>query len=315
MTTVEWAGTMRERVSTVFLGSESVIDTILASILCQGHVLIEDVPGTGKTLLAAAVAAALGGSFRQIQCTPDLLPADVLGVSVLDRSTGEFVFREGPVVANVVLADEINRATPRTQSAFLEAMAEGQVTVEGKSRKLPRPYFMIATESPLFTEGTFPLPEVQKDRFFASVSLGYPDRDTELEIMSTSSAIMDRLHELSPAAEPALVPEFAAAVSRVHVSNSVRAYILDLIDRTRNESRLRVGVSPRGSLALYKGAQAIATIRNRSFVTPDDVQEIARPVLRNRLLVHADHEARAVTAESILADIMDAVPSPPTDAT
>ena len=307
----EWAQRIRDNVRTVFFGSEDTIDKLLVALLCRGHVLIEDVPGVGKTVLARAMSATIGGEFRQIQCTPDLLPADVLGVSVFNPQTSDFDFRPGPVITNTLLVDEISRATPRTQSALLEAMAEGQVSVEGRTTVLPDPFFMIATESPVESEGTFPLPEVQKDRFFLSLSIGYPELSDEREVMKSRKTKADPISEMKTVTEPEEVKKMQEAVFGIHVSEPLRAYILQLVRVTREDDRLMIGVSPRGSLALYKGSQALAAIRGRDYVTPEDVQDIMVSVLRKRILLKSEQSSRGLTEDEVIEDIKTKATVPP----
>jgi len=307
----EWAEAFTTSVRSAFQGKAETVELIMVALLCRGHVLIEDVPGVGKTVLAHAVAASIGGKYSQLQCTPDLLPADVLGVSVYNQSTSTFEFREGPVMTNVLLVDEISRATPRTQSALLEAMAEGQVSVEGRSVPLPDPFLLIATESPVESEGTFPLPEVQKDRFCLSLHLGYPTRDAELAIMVQQRSIESPLRRITPVIELSQLVEMQRLILGVHVSPLLRAYILSLVTATRADVRLALGVSPRGSLALYKGAQALASIRGRSYVVPEDVRDIAVPVLRKRMILKEDGAARGITEEGIVQELLDRIAVPP----
>ena len=253
-----------DAVEGVIFGKREVIEKILVAILCRGHVLIEDVPGVGKTVLARAVAKTLGGDFKQIQCTPDLLPSDVLGVSIYNPKTGEFNFKQGPVITNILLVDEINRATPRTQSALLEAMAEGQVSVEGKSIVLPNPFFLMATQSPMESEGTFPLPEVQKDRFFLSLTVGYPDRESEIRVVVNQRNDETPLEKLTAITDVETVVSMQEKVLAIHVEEGIKDYILNIVKLTRTDNRLMLGVSPRGSLALFKGSQALAALRGRS---------------------------------------------------
>ncbi len=307
----EWSHRIKNNVREVFFGNDEAVDKILVALLCRGHVLIEDVPGVGKTVLARAVSACMGGEFRQIQCTPDLLPADVLGVSVFSPKTNDFVFRPGPVVTNVLLVDEISRATPRTQSALLEAMAEGQVSVEGRTTVLPDPFFLIATESPVDSEGTFPLPEVQKDRFFLSLSIGYPEVDAEREVMKSRKRKGDPVDTLSPVTDLDETKEMQQELFSVHVAEQLRSYILQLVRFTRTDERLLIGVSPRGSLALYKGAQAMAALQGRTFVVPEDVQQIIVPVLRKRVLLKSEHAAKGVTEDDVIGDILTKAVVPP----
>ena len=311
MTVAQWAGRVTDAVRSAFFGKDEVTEKVLVALLCRGHVLIEDVPGVGKTVLARAVANTVGGMFKQVQCTPDLLPADVLGVSIYNPQSGEFVFREGPVMTNVLLVDEINRATPRTQSALLEAMAEGQVSVEGTSRPLPDPFFLVATESPGDAEGTFPLPEVQKDRFFMTVSIGYPDREAERAVMALGRADSHPLSRITPVADIATLIDMQQQVLQVHVDDSLRGYILALVAATRTDRRLALGVSPRGSLALYKAAQALAAVRDRDYVTPEDIQEVAYPVLRKRIILKAEGQSQHLGEREFIAGIVDSVGVPP----
>jgi MoxR-like ATPase len=315
MTSVqEWAGEFTASVRGAFQGRDETVEKIMVALLCRGHVLIEDVPGVGKTILARAVAASIGGKYSQLQCTPDLLPADVLGVSIYNQRLGTFEFREGPVMTNVLLVDEISRATPRTQSALLEAMAEGQVSVEGRSLLLPNPFLLIATESPVESEGTFPLPEVQKDRFFLSLRLGYPGREAELAIMRQQRSIESPLSRVRPVVELAQLVEMQRQILGVHVSPLLRAYILTLVSSTRSDVRLALGVSPRGSLALYKGAQALASIRGRTYAVPEDVRDIAIPVLRKRMILKEDASSRGSTEEGIVQELLDKTAVPPLEA-
>lgn len=311
MTVAQWAGRVMDAVRGAFFGKDEIIEQVLVALLCRGHVLIEDVPGVGKTVLARALANTVGGMFKQVQCTPDLLPADVLGVSIYHPQSGDFVFREGPIMTNVLLVDEINRATPRTQSALLEAMAEGQVSIEGTSRPLPNPFFLVATESPGDAEGTFPLPEVQKDRFFMTVSIGYPDREAERAVMALGGSESHPLSRITPVADIATLIDMQQRVLQVHVDDSLRSYILALVGSTRTDRRLALGVSPRGSLALYKAAQALAALRDRAYVTPEDIQEVAWPVLRKRIILKAEGQSQRVGERELIAGIVDSIGVPP----
>jgi MoxR-like ATPase len=306
----DWVDLMRRSVGKAFFGKDEAIDTVLAALLCRGHVLIEDVPGVGKTVLARAIAMSISGEFRQIQCTPDLLPADVLGVSIYNPKTEEFDFRPGPVITNILLVDEINRATPRTQSALLEAMAESQVSVEGRSLPLPNPFFLIATESPAESEGTFPLPEVQKDRFFLSISIGYPTGQSERRIMTSQRQIRHPLAEISAVSDIETLVAMQRKVIDVHVEKSLQRYILDIVGLSRSDGRLILGVSPRGSLALYRGAQAMAAIRGRDYVVPEDIKDIAIPVLRKRVLLKSEHSARGLGEVDVVREMLEKVAVP-----
>jgi len=312
----EFANRIRKNIETVFLGKAAAIDMITTAFLARGHVLLEDVPGTGKTILARAFAASLNLSFARIQCTPDLLPADILGVSIwrqaeeFDDRKGRFVYRAGPVVNQFVLVDEINRATPRTQSALLEAMAEAQITVDGSRRALPEPFFVMATENPIEYEGTFPLPEAQKDRFLLSLDIGYPDAESESRMLENQRRISHPITDLKPVASADEIAPLQEAVSIIHVDNVVKGYLLALIQATRTNQNLRTGISPRGSLALYRSSQALAGIRNRNFVTPEDVKEMAKNVFRQRLLLTSEAFVRGVSPDRIIQSILETTPIP-----
>lgn len=307
----EWADKVKASVKGVFYGNDDVIEKVLVAFLCRGHVLIEDVPGVGKTILGRAVALSVGGDFNQIQCTPDLLPSDVLGVSVFNQKSGDFEFRRGPVITNILLVDEISRATPRTQSALLEAMAEGQVSIEGKSTPLPDPFFLIATESPVESEGTFPLPEVQKDRFFLSLSIGYPDMEQEKGIMTMQKEFVHPIAAVKAVSGLEDVREVQQGILEVHVDESLRKYIHTIVKSSRGEDRFYLGVSPRGSLALYKGSQALAALRGRDYVVPEDIQELAIPILRKRILIKSEFSAKGLTEIQAITELVEKVEVPP----
>jgi MoxR-like ATPase len=312
----EFARKIRENIEIVFLGKSAVVDMLITAFLARGHILLEDVPGTGKTILARAFAASINLNFSRIQCTPDLLPADILGVSVWRQpeefadKKGRFVYRPGPLVNQFVLVDEINRATPRTQSALLEAMAEAQISVEGKRVALPEPFFVVATENPVEFEGTFPLPEAQKDRFLLSLSIGYPDIESESLILENQRRLTHPVTDIKPVVQANEVLPMQEAVSHIHVDQVVKDYLLALVGATRTEARLRVGISPRGSLALYRSAQAYAAIRNRNFVTPEDVKEMTPSVFRQRLLLSSEAIVRGIQPDRIIQSILDTVPIP-----
>jgi MoxR-like ATPase len=306
----DWAETIKSSTERAFFGKSGVIEKLLIALLCRGHVLIEDVPGVGKTIAARAIGQSLGGSFKRIQCTPDLLPADVLGVSVYNPKTGEFVFREGPILANVLLVDEINRATPRTQSALLEAMAENQISIDGRGIALLEPFFLMATENPVEFEGTFPLPEAQKDRFFLSLKIGYPGRDAEEQILESQRRTTHPVTDIDAVTDLGTVLAMQEKVVQVHVSPAVAGYILDLTETTRREHSLQLGVSPRGSLALYKGAQALAAIRGRDYVVPEDLKELFVSICAKRVIVRSEHLVKGTTAEEVLTAVLDRVEVP-----
>jgi MoxR-like ATPase len=300
-----WAETVIRSVESVFLGKREVIEKLLVAVLCQGHVLLEDVPGVGKTILARAVAQSLGGAFSRVQCTPDLMPADIVGVSIYNPKEGEFHFREGPIQANIVLVDEINRATPRTQSALLEAMGESQVSVEGKSRPLPDPFFLIATENPVEFEGTFPLPEAQKDRFLLSVKVGYPAREVEKTIVRKQRRLTHPVTDVTAVSDLKELLAHQTTVVTLHVDERVENYILDIIAATRSSPALQLGASPRGSLALYKCGQALAALRGRDYVTPEDIKALAVGILAKRVIVAPEAQFKGHTAESLLAAVIE----------
>jgi len=309
-TVSDWAQSIIESVEKVFFGKYDVIEQLLVALLCRGHVLLEDVPGVGKTILARALAASLGGQFSRIQCTPDLLPADILGVSIFNPKDGTFAFREGPIMANIVLVDEINRATPRTQSALLEAMGEGQVSVEGKKRDLPDPFFLIATENPVEFEGTFPLPEAQQDRFLLSLSIGYPDREGEQQIVASQRRLTHPITDIEAVADVTGVKAHQQTVVDVHVDQSIVDYISNLVEESRKHENVRIGVSPRGTLALYKAAQARAALKARDYVIPDDVKQLCRPVFSKRLILTSQATIRGISADSVITTLLDTVPTP-----
>ena len=312
----EFAQRVRENIETVFLGKTKVIDMLTTAFLARGHVLLEDVPGTGKTILARAFAASLNLNFARIQCTPDLLPVDILGVSIwrqgdeFEDKKGRFVYQAGPVMNQFVLVDEINRATPRTQSALLEAMAEGQISVEGKRIPLPEPFFVLATENPIEFEGTFPLPEAQKDRFLLSLSIGYPETEAESMILENQRRLSHPVTDIKPVAKPEEIASLQEAVCNIHVDPVVKEYLLALVTATRNEPRLRVGISPRGSLALYRSAQAYAGIQNRNYVTPEDVKEMAASVFQQRLLLSSESIVRGIQPGRIIQSILETTSIP-----
>lgn len=296
-------------VETVVLGKSQVVRAALAAILAGGHVLLEDVPGVAKTILARALAISTGCAFSRVQCTPDLLPTDVTGVSIYNQKTQEFEFRRGPIFAQVVLADEINRATPRTQSALLEAMAEGQVSVDGRTYPMDQPFIVFATQNPVEHEGTFPLPEAQLDRFIMRLSVGYPNITTEARMLERVR-VSHPIDTLKPVVDPQAIRRMQLAVREIPVDDKVRDYILRLVFRTRDSTHLTLGGSPRASIALYRAAQAYAAVQGRSYVIPDDVKALAHPVLEHRLILNPESRLRRVTTNSVLRGIIEEVAVP-----
>jgi len=291
-------------------GKSRAVRLVVLALVSDGHVLVEDVPGVGKTSLGKALARSVDGKFGRVQFTPDLLPTDVTGVSVWDRASEKFEFRPGPVFCNILLADEINRASPKTQSALLEAMGEHQVTTDGTTHKLGSPFMVIATQNPIEHEGTYPLPEAQLDRFLIRIEIGYPGRAAEIEILEShgdSSQPVDSLQAVLTAEE---VVEMSASLSRIYLAPALRAYLLDLADATRNHSALSLGLSPRGVLALQRVARAEAAAQGRAYVTPDDVKDLARFVMPHRLLVTPESRMRGVRPADVVGEIVDAVPIP-----
>jgi MoxR-like ATPase len=292
-----------------FLGAERGVRLALCCLLAEGHLLVEDHPGVGKTTLAKALARSIGLAFGRVQFTADLLPADVTGAVVLDRDTGRLAFRPGPLFTNVLLADELNRASPKAQSALLEAMEERQVSVDGTSHDLPRPFMVVATQNPYDSAGTFPLPQSQRDRFLLRLSLGYPDRAVEDELLAGAH---DRPapEALVPAAAPGFVPGFAAAIAAAHVADELRRYVLDLVGATRSHPDVSVGASPRAALSVLRAATAWAVSDGRAYVTPDDVKDVAEPALAHRIVAHPAAELAGATTSATVAEILARVAVP-----
>lgn len=303
------ADRIRQSVARVIVGKDQVIDHVLVALLSEGHILLDDVPGLGKTMLAKSLAHSLGLEFRRIQFTPDLMPADISGINIYNQKSGEFEFRAGPLLAQLVLADEINRASPRTQSALLEAMEERQITVEGETLMMPRPFLVIATQNPVELEGTFPLPEAQLDRFLLRLSLGYPTPEEEDAILVRFERAQP-LDELEPVVDGPQLLALAKALEQVQVHERVRSYIVSLVQATRDEDAFDLGASPRGSLALLRTSRALAAIRGRDYVLPDDVQEMAPAVLPHRLRLSTQSRLRSGTTDSVLAEVLQRVPVP-----
>ena len=306
--------TVIDNVEKVIVGKRQAIELVLIALLCEGHVLIEDAPGTGKTMLARAVAISTGLDFKRLQCTPDLLPNDVTGVSVFNQKSREFEFRPGPVFSNILLADEINRATPRTQSALLEAMGEGQVTVDGVTYPLAKPFLLLATQNPIEFEGTFPLPEAQMDRFLFRLSLGYPDRANE-DAMLQMQQLAHPIESLQKVIDGSSLAELQHQVRQVHVAKGVRSYILNLVQLTREHPSLSLGASPRGSLALFHTAQARAALQGRDYVIPDDIKYVAVACLAHRMMMNPESALGGETAEEVLRELLKKVEVPLADET
>jgi MoxR-like ATPase len=303
----EFVKIIEENVEKVIIGKRSVLDLMMVALLCEGHVLLEDVPGVGKTMMARALATSLGGKFKRLQCTPDLMPNDVTGVSVFNQKTGTFEFHPGPIFVNILLVDEINRATPRTQSALLEAMQEQQVTVDGITYPLPRPFMVIATENPIEYEGTFPLPEAQLDRFLMRISVGYPSLADERRLL-THLQHEHPINHLEAIEEGAKLSAFQRQVWDIHVDETLHDYIVKISSATRHHSDLSLGASPRASLALFRAAQAYAAINGRDHMIPDDIQTLAPSILTHRLTLSPEAELRGRLTNTILKDILNQVP-------
>jgi len=298
-----------ENVERVIIGKRDVIELVTVGLLAQGHILIEDVPGVGKTMLARALSRSLGCTFRRIQFTPDMLPSDVTGVSIFNQKTREFEFRPGPIMAQVVLTDEINRATPKTQAALLEAMQELQVTVDGVTYQLPRPFLVLATQNPIEYEGTFPLPEAQLDRFLIRIRLGYPDQHDEVAILD-SQQYTHPLTQIEQVVDVEALKMAQEKLKDVYVDPLVKRYIVEIITQTRRHPDIYLGASPRGSLALYRTGQARSAVQGRDYVLPDDIKALATPTLAHRLIISPSARLRDVTGETVMREILSTVPVP-----
>jgi MoxR-like ATPase len=298
-----------ENISQVIVGKRHVIELLLVTLLADGHALIEDVPGLGKTLMAKSLAKTIGGTFKRVQFTPDLLPADITGFNVYNQQSGLFTYQAGPVFTHILLADEINRTIPRTQSSLLESMEERQVTVDGQTHVLPSPFFVMATQNPIELEGTFPLPEAQLDRFLLKLRLGYPEKDEEISMLERFRS-KDPLINLGAVAGPEQITEMQAARKKIRVSFPVREYIAAIVRATRKNEALRFGASPRGSLGLMRTGQALAAMRGRDFVLPDDIKQLVVPVLAHRMILTDENQLRGETPEQLLEKILKQIPVP-----
>jgi MoxR-like ATPase len=304
-----FGGKVKENVEKVIIGKGDVVELVILALLCEGHVLIEDIPGVGKTVLAKSIARSLGCSFHRIQCTPDLLPSDITGTYIFNQKTSDFEFRPGPIMAQIVLTDEINRTTPRTQSALLEAMQERQVTAEGETKMLPRPFMVLATQNPIEQEGTFPLPEAQLDRFLIKIKIGYPSAEDDKKLLARFRQD-DPLEDLKPVVSAEELMQMQAACRDVHVAADVEDYIIRLVHATRKHPSLQLGASPRAMLALYHTSQVMAALRGRSFVIPDDVKYLTVCTLSHRIIPKAESSLRGNSAEQALREIIDSVSVP-----
>jgi MoxR-like ATPase len=305
----EAARAIRQNVGRVIIGKEAVIDLLVVALLCEGHVLFEDVPGIGKTMLAKSLAKSLGCSFQRIQFTPDLLPSDITGITYYNQKTGEFAFRPGPLLSQIVLADEINRASPRTQSALLEAMEERQISVERETMMLPRPFMVIATQNPIELEGTFPLPEAQLDRFLMRLRIDYPSQAEERLILQRFREEQP-LQDLQPVVSSERLQTLQSVIRRVRVEPSIESYIVELVRATRNHNSVELGVSPRGTLALYRAAQANAALHGRNYAIPDDVKFVARSILSHRMIATSQSRLHGQVMEQIVDDVLQTIAVP-----
>lgn len=306
---ISFRSNIKDNIGKVIVGKNNIIDLLTVSFICSGHVLIEDVPGLGKTLLAKSFAKTLSCEFKRIQFTPDLLPSDLTGINYFNQKSGEFQFRPGPVITQIILADEINRATPRTQSSLLESMEERQLTIDGETRKLPEPFFVIATENPVESYGVFPLPEAQVDRFFMRINMGYPDFNEECRILERFNS-KSPFDELEPAVSMEDIRYVQQNYSMVHVCRDMNEYIVNIVCATRNNSKIKLGSSPRGSIALRKASQAYAAISGRDYIIPDDVKFMAKYILSHRIMLKNQAAAYGTDAECIIEEIVNSVKVP-----
>ncbi|MGC8764337.1 MAG: AAA family ATPase [Brevinematia bacterium] len=293
----------------VIVGKRNIIEKALVALYCGGHILLEDVPGIGKTMLARSIAKSIDATFKRIQGTPDLLPVDILGVSIYNPENKKFEYRKGPIFSNVLLVDEINRATPKTQSALLEAMGEGQISIEGMSVPLPKPFLVIATQNPIEFEGTFPLPEAQMDRFFVNLTIGYPEEKEEEEIILRQNE-SHPINFLKPVIGIETLLEIQSLIPSVHVDDSLREYIVKIVQSTRNDPNLNLGSSPRGSISLYKATQAYAAMNGRDYVIPEDIKTMAREVLRHRMIIKSEARLKKLNPDSIIERVLTSLPVP-----
>ena len=300
---------LRSAVKSIVVGKDNVVDLAITAILCGGHILTEDVPGIGKTTLARAISGAMDFSYGRVQFTPDLMPSDIVGLNWFNQQKNAFEFRTGPIFNQIILADEINRATPRTQSALLEAMQEGQVTIDGESKILPAPFIVIATQNPIDMEGTFPLPEAQLDRFMMRISLGYPSA-LEEEIVVSRYNSHDPFDNLDAAINFDTYRTMSESVNLIQVSENIRSYLISLVRATRDSENVRLGASPRGSIALYKASQAYALMSGRDFVIPDDVKLLSEPVLAHRIILSSNASLRGITQQSVIQDVLETISVP-----
>jgi MoxR-like ATPase len=300
----DFSDVLIKNIERVIIGKREVVELAIISLLSQGHLLIDDVPGVGKTMLARSLAQSIGSSFGRIQFTPDMLPSDVTGVSIFNQAKNEFEFRPGPILSEIVLADEINRATPKTQSALLEAMQEGQVTVDGLTHKLPKLFMVLATQNPIEYEGTFRLPEAQLDRFLMRIGLGYPNMDNEIEIMDRQQFVHP-IEEIQPVVTVEQVQKAQEIIRSIEVAPSIKQYIVEIVGKTRNHSDAYLGASPRGSLGLFRGGQARAAIQGRDYVIPDDIKALASPVLSHRMILAPGAHLQDLDEAKVLDEILD----------